>query len=104
MPRPDVGLVFLPGGRGAQRQAAGRLSCRASREQTSTPPAAVEATRTAVSARNRKNPSAALYRSLVAYNQELGAEKARTRAVMEAIFALGPDNELTGNTPHISRR
>lgn len=71
--------------------------CRASRGQkASTPPAAVEAHQAAVSAWNRKESSAALYSLLVAYNQELGAEKARTRAVMEAIFALlGPDNELT---------
>lgn len=71
--------------------------CRASRgEKVSTSAATVEAHQTAVNAWNRKEPSAALYSLLTAYNQETGAAQAQTRAVMEAVFALlGPDNELT---------
>ncbi len=54
-----------------------------------------EAHRGAIQAWGRKEPSAALYSLLIAYNQETGADKARTRAVMEAIFALlGEDSTV----------
>jgi putative thioredoxin len=63
--------------------------CRASRGEKLSPVTSIEeAHRTAVNAWNRKEPSAALYSLLVAYNQESGAEKARTKAVMEAILDL----------------
>jgi putative thioredoxin len=63
--------------------------CRASRgEKLSPTPSIEEAHRMAVNAWNRKEPSAALYSLLVAYNQESGAEKARTKSVMEAILDL----------------
>jgi thioredoxin len=55
-----------------------------------------EAHRSAILAWNRKESSAALYSLLVAYNQEQGAEKARTRAVIESIFALlGEENTVS---------
>lgn len=71
--------------------------CRSSRgEKLSTVAAIDDAHRQAVSAWNRKEPSAALYSLLVAYNQEAAAEKARTKAVMEAIFdLLGPENVVS---------
>jgi putative thioredoxin len=55
-----------------------------------------EAHRAAISAWSGKEPSAALYSLLIAYNQEQGAEKARTRAVIESIFALlGEENTVS---------
>lgn len=71
--------------------------CRSSRgEKLSAVSAVEDAHRMAVSAWNRKQPSAALYSLLVAYNQEAGAEKARTRAVMQAVFEiLGAGNTVT---------
>lgn len=55
-----------------------------------------EAHRGAVRAWTSKEPSAALYSLLIAYNQESGAEKSRTKAVMESIFALlGEENTVT---------
>lgn len=71
--------------------------CRSSRGEKFSAVSAVEdAHRTAASAWNKKEPSAALYSLLVAYHQEAGAEKARTRAVMQAIFDLmGADNTTT---------
>jgi putative thioredoxin len=70
--------------------------CRGERGERFSAVSAVEdAHRGAIAAWNRKEPSAALYSLLVAYNQEGGAEKARTRAVMEAIFALlGDENTV----------
>ncbi|WP_374687022.1 thioredoxin [Promineifilum sp.] len=50
----------------------------------------------ALAAWSRKEPSAALYSLLAAYNQETGDARARTRAVMEAIFELlGESNTVT---------
>lgn len=72
--------------------------CRASRgDQFSTAKnAAADAHRQAVDAWNRKEPSAALYSLLAAYNQESGADKARTKAVMEGIFEmLGAESVVT---------
>lgn len=46
----------------------------------------------AVAAWSRQEPSAALYSLLAAYNQETGDARARTRAVMEAIFELLGEN------------
>lgn len=55
-----------------------------------------EAHRGAIQAWGRKEPSAALYSLLIAYNQESGPDKARTRAIMEAVFdLLGEENTLT---------
>jgi putative thioredoxin len=66
------------------------------RERFSALTAVEEAHRGAIQAWGRKEPSAALYSLLVAYNQEAGADKARTRAVMEAIFILlGEENTVT---------
>jgi len=53
---------------------------------------AAEHHRAAVAAWSRKEPSAALYSLLAAYNQETGDARARTRAVMEAIFELLGEN------------
>jgi len=71
--------------------------CRAARgEKLGSGSSVEDAHRTAVNAWNRKEPSAALYSLLVAYNQEAAADKARTRAVMEAIFdLLGAENSVT---------
>ena len=71
--------------------------CRAARgEKLGSASSVEDAHRTAVNAWNRKEPSAALYSLLVAYNQEAAADKARTRAVMEAIFdLLGAENSVT---------
>jgi putative thioredoxin len=54
--------------------------------------AAVAHHRAAAIAWSRKEPSAALYSLLAAYNQEGGEAQARTRAVMEAIFELLGDS------------
>ena len=88
-------LELLSGLTGNEAAEAARLRpmadyvCRASRgEKLSPTPSIEEAHRTAVNAWNRKEPSAALYSLLVAYNQESGIEKARTKAVMEAILDL----------------
>jgi putative thioredoxin len=93
-------LTGLPGDVAAE---AGRLRpladylCRGERgERFSIVSSVEDAHRAAVLAWNRKEPSAALYNMLVAYNQEGGAEKARTRGAMEAIFALlGDANAMT---------
>lgn len=71
--------------------------CRSSRSEKLSSIAAVEeAHRQAVSAWNRKEPSAALYSLLMAYNQEAAGDKRRTKAVMEAIFdLLGADSVVT---------
>jgi putative thioredoxin len=71
--------------------------CRAARgEKLGSVSSVEDAHRTAVSAWNRQEPSAALYSLLVAYNQEGAADKARTKAVMEAIFELlGTENTVT---------
>ncbi len=92
-----AGLSGSAAGEAARLRPLADYLCRASRgEKASTSTAAAEAHQTAINAWNRKEPSAALYNLLTAYHQETGAEQARTRAVMEAVFALlGPDNELT---------
>lgn len=71
--------------------------CRSSRGEKHSAVAAIDdAHRQAASAWNRNEPSAALYSLLVAYNQESAAEKARTKAVMEAIFdLLGRESVIT---------
>jgi putative thioredoxin len=71
--------------------------CRAEKgERLSALATVEEAHRGAIRAWGNKEPSAALYSLLVAYNQEAGADKSRTRAVMEAIFALlGEENTVT---------
>lgn len=94
---------LLAGLQGPDMASAARLQpladylCRLSRgEKLSTISSVEESHRTAASAWSRKEPSAALYHLLVAYNQESGADKARTRSVMEAIFELmGPENTVT---------
>lgn len=71
--------------------------CRGERGERFSAVSAIEdAHRGAILAWQRKEPSAALYSLLVAYNQEQGVEKARTRAVMESIFALlGEENTIS---------
>jgi putative thioredoxin len=71
--------------------------CRGERgERFSAVSAIEEAHRGAILAWQRKEPSAALYSLLIAYNQEQGPDKARTRAVMESIFALlGEENTIS---------
>ena len=71
--------------------------CGASRgEKFSATTAIADAHRQAADAWNRKEPSAALYSLLAAYNQESGADKARTKAVMEGVFEmLGAESVVT---------
>ena len=87
---PDAGAV-------ARLRPLADYLCRASRgEKLGAVTSVEEAHRAAVSAWNRKEPSAALYSLLVAYNQESESDKARSRSVMEAIFdLLGQDNVVT---------
>lgn len=89
-------LGDLPGEAARLRPLAEYL-CGVSRgEKLSNVSAIEEAHRTAVGAWNRGEPSAALYSLLVAYNQEAGVEKARTTAVIQAIFTLlGAENTVT---------
>jgi thioredoxin-like negative regulator of GroEL len=71
--------------------------CRAERgERFSKVTSIEEAHRGAAQAWATKEPSAALYSLLIAYNQESGVEKSRTKAVMESVFALlGEENTVT---------
>ncbi len=89
-------LGDMPGEAATLRPLADYL-CRGARgEMLSTVAAAAEAHRATVDAWNRKEPSAALYSLLVALNQETGAEQARTRSLMAAIFSLlGEENTVT---------
>lgn len=93
-------LADMPGqlaGEAARLRPLADYLCRSAQgEKMSAAGSVDDAHRTAVGAWNRKEISGALYNLLIAYNQETGAEKARTKAVMQAIFdLLGAENTIT---------